>query len=251
LLIGGGILLGFVALGALGASRPNRGTASESPQATRTSQPSSRPTPTAVSSAAAPSSPATSTSPAAASPPGTLPQDFAPISLSGRGDDVVEFAIPESAAAIASFTHAGDANFAVWTVGSGGEQQELLVNEIGNYAGTLLFDLVDHSVAFDITADGAWTSTVRPLGGARVWNGQSQLTGRTDDVVQIPEPLSGLTVALVIHDGDANFALVAYSAETSELLVNEIGPYRAEQLLPDGTLLLQVTANGPWSVTPQ
>ncbi len=35
-----------------------------------------------------------------------------------------------------------------------------------------------------------------------------------------------------------------------DLHVNEIGKYRGETLIPDGTVLLEVNADGAWTVTP-
>ena len=49
-----------------------------------------------------------------------------------------------------------------------------IVNVIGNYSGTVLFDLGrdDHSAAFEIDADGQWTITIKPsLGRADLGSG--------------------------------------------------------------------------------
>ena len=56
------------------------------------------------------------------------------------------------------------ANFAIVTLAEDGSNGDLLVNTSGNYSGTVLFDEQDgqHSVGFEVTADGAWTITIRP-----------------------------------------------------------------------------------------
>jgi hypothetical protein len=228
------VLAVLFVIGYVGGQRPTGGDPdSASPSATRAAQPTPRPTTTATPT------------------PEATPQAFAPITLEGRGDDIVPFTIPESAAAIVSITHAGERNFVVQTLGADGEQYDLLVNEIGDYSGTRLFDTVEHSVAFEVSADGSWTAVVKPVSEARPWNGESQLTGSTDDVVRVTGSVDGLATVLVIHDGDANFVVVAYSGQGNDLLINEIGQYRGEVLLPVGTVLIELTANGPWSVTPQ
>lgn len=88
---------------------------------------------------------------------------FAPFTLKGRGNKVARFTIPEDAAAIAAITNAGTSNFVVWTVGADGRENGLLVNEIGRYKGTRLFDVSagDYSVAFKIESNGSWTIAVK------------------------------------------------------------------------------------------
>ncbi|MEX1278111.1 MAG: hypothetical protein WEI16_03575, partial [Chloroflexota bacterium] len=122
----------------------------------------------------------------------------------------------------------------------------------GGYAGTVLFDVASgvHSVAFEITAGGAWTITIKPVTAARVWDGMSPLNGSGDDVVRVNPRIAGLARATVQHTGSSNFAVWAYSASGGDLLVNEIGAYLGEVLLGGGTFLLEITADGAWTVAP-
>ncbi|MGW4638383.1 hypothetical protein ACWEN6_07640 [Sphaerisporangium sp. NPDC004334] len=52
------------------------------------------------------------------------------------------------------------------------------------------------------------------------------------------------------HDGDSNFIVYGYSRIGSypELLVNEIGGYKGKVLLPAGTRLITVKADGAWTL---
>lgn len=177
---------------------------------------------------------------------------FAPISLSGTGNKVPRFTIPEAAAAIAMITHKGSANFSVTSVGADGADIDLLVNVIGNYSGTVLFDAQQgqHSVAFKIEADGSWTATIKPVTAARAWDPSTPLTGKGDDVVQVTPAVSGLVSATITHDGSSNFAVTAYT-DSPNLLVNEVGAFTGDEIVPDGTVLLRVQADGNWTVTPQ
>lgn len=189
----------------------------------------------------------------AATPIVTLPPEpaFAPIQLSGVGSSVPRFDIPADEAAIATLTHSGAANFIVWAVGETGEQQDLLVNTIGGYTGTVLFDEASgsHSVAFDIEADGPWTIEIKPITDAFRWDGSAALSGVGDDVAILDPPSSGLKSVTVTHQGDGNFMIWAYGPST-DLLVNEIGPYSGEALLNDGTVFFEIGANGPWTISP-
>jgi hypothetical protein len=187
-----------------------------------------------------------------AEPTETPLTQFSPIDLSGTGNAVPRFSIPEDAAAIATISHRGSANFAVWSVGADGAEHDLLVNTIGNYNGTVLFDEQTgiHSVAFRIDADGSWTITIKPIAQAFHWDQAASATGTGDDVVLVDPPTSGLTTVNITHNGSANFAVWAYGSSGTDLLVNEIGNYAGESLLGDGTFLIEIAADGSWSITP-
>jgi TM2 domain-containing membrane protein YozV len=194
---------------------------------------------------------ATVTSGPASSEPGAA--DFEPIALKGTGKKVVKFTIPEETAAIADITHKGEENFIVHTVDATGETLAGLVNEIGNYRGTVLFDTGagEHSVAFEIDADGAWTITVKPVTAAKVWDPSTTLNSTGDGVYLVSPPSSGLVTLNLKYKGEGNFIVHAYSSDGTDGLANEIGDFSGQVLLPDGTLVLEVLASGgTWSATP-
>jgi hypothetical protein len=210
---------------------------------------------TQTTTAAAATSPAAlgADSPSEVTPETSSPIEatgFAPINLSGPGAKVARFEIPEAAAAIATISHRGSSNFAVTSLNASGGTNELLVNEIGNYAGTVLFDVVDHSVAFEIEADGPWRIEIKPISAARAWNPSQKLIGKGADVLLVSPHSSGLVTLDLTHDGESNFAVTSYTADSRDLLVNKIGQFAGQVLLPDGTLFLQVEADGSWSGTP-
>ena len=174
--------------------------------------------------------------------------DFAPIKKSGRGDKVLKFKIPEDAVAMATLTHTGSSNFAVWAVDASGDKTDLLVNTIGRYKGRVLFDERGHSVAFSIEASGSWTVTINPVQKIPRWNGTEPRKGSGDDVVRLTGAAAeGFATLKLSHRGDGNFAIWAYGLDT-DLLVNEIGRYSGEVLLGDAEVL-EITANGSWMMT--
>jgi hypothetical protein len=75
-------------------------------------------------------------------------------SRSGRGDAVVAYT---GGSGIAAFTSNGQGNFAVMQFDALGSSENLLVNEIGNYTGSVPIDPSGYLV---ITSDGRWTVTV-------------------------------------------------------------------------------------------
>jgi hypothetical protein len=202
------------------------------------------PAPAAPESAAASDSATVSEGPSE-SPSGA----FQDIELTGKGDKVAKFTIPEETPAIADVTHRGKANFAITTIDGAGDHLDLLVNTIGDYQGTVLFDEApeSHAAALEITADGTWAIIVKPVTDSPTWDLGAALQGIGDSVYQV-SPSSGLVTLDVENKGEGNFAVIAFSADRQgSLLVNEIGDYRGQVLLPDGTVLLEITSDGTWS----
>ena len=178
---------------------------------------------------------------------------FEEIVLTGTGNKVAEFEIPETDAAIAVLTHNGESNFIVHGIDAAGETLSGLVNAIGDYSGTVLFDttLGHHTVAFDIAADGAWTITVKPVTAAPVWVPTTNLQGAGDSVYQLFPASRGLVTLDLTHKGVSNFIVHAHSVDGLEVLVNDIGDFSGQVLLPDLTFMLVLLANGgTWTVSP-
>lgn len=177
---------------------------------------------------------------------------FADIILSGSGDSVKPFSIPEDLAALATLTHSGSENFIVHSLAASGSENDLLVNTIGRYSGTVLFDAGsgEHSTALQIEADGSWTVTIKHPTKARAWAPTSAVSGNGDDVLRLAPQPSGLTPIKITHMGDSNIIVHAYSPTGTDLLVNEIGAYNGTVPLPSGTYLVTVESEGAWTIGP-
>ena len=149
---------------------------------------------------------------------------------------------------LVTLTHNGRSNFVVTPLEPGGGSRASIVNEIGRYQGTVLLNerTGDETAALRIEADGAWTVALRPLSMARVWSGD-RVTGHGDDVLALVPPSKGLTIVEMRHSGRANFIVQAFRADDVEYLVNEIGTWRGEVPLPNGTGLITVDADGDWT----
>jgi hypothetical protein len=198
--------------------------------------------------------PTTSSAPSDGPSAGPTAPTFAPINLAGTGDKVPKFTIPADAPAIALISAKGVGNFSVESLAADGSQNELLVNTIGAYSGTVLFDIGtgEHSVAFKVGATGIWSIVVKPITSARTWDTSTKLTGKGDDVVLLSPPAEGLTSISVTGSGKDNLIIQTYGLDgMSTILVNEIGPYSGVVQLPDQAELLEVNADGAWSVDEQ
>jgi hypothetical protein len=99
-----------------------------------------------------------------------------------------------------------------------------------------------------VTASGPWTITVDPVSAAPAWDGAAMLAGKGDAVYRVDPPSSGLTTVRLTYLGEGHFAVWAYPG--SDLLANDAGPFQGRELLPDGTVLLSITASAPWSIEP-
>lgn len=170
---------------------------------------------------------------------------------SGTGDTILQIELPAGpdSIGIASMSHSGSSNFAVWSLDANLNQSDLLVNEIGSYAGTVPFNLSssERITAFEISADGPWTVTLRDVLTLREAPQGATTSGQGDDVMIYP---GDATIADIAHTGDSNFAVWSYG-DGSDLLVNEIGAYTGQVRWPAGTALIQVSANGAWTIALQ
>ncbi|MEU6408269.1 hypothetical protein [Microbispora sp. NPDC046933] len=167
-----------------------------------------------------------------------------------EGDDVVRIHATKKPGLI-RFTHDGESNFIVHTVDPRGRAGEYLVNEIGPYEGTVLYN--DYGTrgtsGLEIKADGSWTATFLPLTKARCWC-SATIRGAGDQVLKL-SPTRGLHTVRAAHNGESNFIVHAYTRIGSygDLLLNEIGRYRGKALLPVATRLVTVHADGAWTLT--
>lgn len=94
----------------------------------------------------------------------------------------------------------------------------------------------------EVTASGSWTLTAGPLSSARRISGGRAL-GSGDDVVL----LDGTGRMTITHDGESNFAVLSHG-DGRDLLVNEIGRYSGTVLVSSDALLVEIGADGNWTL---
>lgn len=169
--------------------------------------------------------------------------------FSGTGPDVKALTSPANEPALVTFTHSGESNFAVWSLDSKLEQIDLLANEIGDYTGTIFLDRgysFTPEVARHLQIENAesWTAKVAPASSAATFLGKS--AGSGDAVLRYD---GGRTTISVVHSGEGNFALTAYTKEGfyDDLLANEIGDFSGRVVLPENCYIV-ISADGKWSI---
>lgn len=209
-----------------------------------TSTPSS--SSTTAPATAQPSTPSTTTSSEAATPTHTPPPT---VTYTGVGAKVLKINKTTGPMAV-TITHRGSSNFAVTNLNASGSQIDLLVNTIGTYTGTRLIDTMEgqQTAALKIEADGSWSVTLKRVSQMPTWDGTGTWTGKGDTVILIKSgSFTGLDSVKITNSGKSNFVVMAYG-DTQDLLVNKIGNYSGEQLMPSGTALLEIQSDGTWSL---
>lgn len=189
--------------------------------------------------------------------PTTTPTPVEPITLSGSGDDIVDFE-KWNGIAILDIKYSGSRNFIVSSYDSSGEQLDLIVNTIGNYTGRRLIDLRDDhdTTRFEIKSSGDWEISVLPLDEIRLQTIPGVVSGVGDDVILIAGTELPDILDVDASQADSNFIVHVFGNDY-ELLVNEIAPYTGKVLIDrrlpldrgnSYALILEVIATGDWKL---
>ncbi|MPZ52241.1 MAG: hypothetical protein GEU79_05830 [Acidimicrobiia bacterium] len=176
--------------------------------------------------------------------------EFVPFTTTGSGNDVVSFRIPNDTTALLDFNHDGSSNFIVHSLDGNYDIVDFLVNEIGTYHGRRMlyggwFGEPEPVRHLEIDADGDWSVTARPMSAARRFG--TSLNGSRDDVVFYTGSSPTLTST---HDGESNFIIVGYfgTGEYNDLIVNEIGAYSGTDVIESEIEILDIQADGNWTL---
>lgn len=210
-----------------------------SPTITQTALPSNTPEPTNTPKPTATLRPTATQTP--------VPE---PVIFEGSGDKIISLDSPLTEPRILEISNSGSSNFVVKSYDEYGNYIDLLVNEIGKYQGKLLVGVLarEEPVSrFEITSSGNWMLTVYPFSIDYM------------DVVEIPGIYKGQgdSVVVIIGEPDIatftttekdNFVVWAFTNNGRDLLLNEIGPYSGEKIMPSDVFLLTVHMNGSWKM---
>ena len=175
----------------------------------------------------------------------------APATHDGRGDRVLTFTRPvESGPFLIELEARGTDNFVVWTLDSELETDKLLANAIGAYRGRALVDERGGTTTrLKIEADGEWTVRLFTPDAARLLT--DRLEGTGPETVRWDGPR---TVLAMTHRGASNFIVGTFAEHAGAdtylgTLANAIGDYDGESILPKGPCLIELEADGPWTLT--
>ncbi len=200
--------------------------------------------------AATPANPAASDAapqPSASSGPAFI-GEFPPIEIKGKGNKDVSFEIPEDSIAIAALSHPAKGAFNVAAYDEDGKLTQQLAKVNGKYAGTVLFDLETHSVAFKVQAKGPWKITIKPAEAAKEWDGTKAAKGKGDQVLRLTTPSADGTNLLLQASGALPYLVRAHSPDDDVDIASGTGPAKITKKLPEGTDLLEIVGRGGWQL---
>lgn len=239
------VLIAIVAIGSSGDDTEDSNLASEEPTSSTTSTTGTdSATTTSIGTTTTTTTSTTTTTTAPTTTTTTLPA-WDTFTVEGSGDDVIDFVVPNDDPAVLELTHRGSSNFSVVSYTAAGERLDLLVNEIGLYSGARPVNFLtgEEVGELEITANGAWAITVRPLFASPTL--ESTFSGTGSEVLLYLANESRLSLT---HNGSSNFVVRAWSASERDLLVNEIGAYEGTVRIDPSALVIEVEADGDWTM---
>jgi hypothetical protein len=255
------VVYAFVALGILGALLPEEKEKTAAPKTTAvalvdlpaTTTTTAAPATPATTAATTVEQPAPATTEAAAEATAPAPKDPKAIKLRGSGSKVTKIRLKEDLPAIVKVTNSGSSNFIVNLRQAGG--QDLLVNEIGRYSGTVVAsDTASGTATLQIESSGSWTAEITQPVAFPKRTLPAKLHGKGSQVYRVLSVGTTEWTTKATHRGSSNFIveMVGYGeASGSTLLFNEIGRYSGETIAetPDiATMLVAIEADGPWTL---
>lgn len=228
--------------GAAAAAQPTQPT--EAPAAT--AGPTSPPPPSAMPAPTDTPEPTATPSPV---PPTATP--VPPVVIEGKGQTVTDPFTPPSSLNRVIFAHEGARNFIVTLYKPNGDT-DIMVNEIGRYAGIRAMAGEGEGYYFEVKADGKWTIRVEPIG---LEEGAAQgLDGSGDYASGLFMPTKVGPVPFTFkHTGKRNFIVILQCAGGGDYVQNEIGPVDGAAVVnfKKGPCFWDVKADGDWSIKPK
>lgn len=163
----------------------------------------------------------------------------------GSGDDVIRISKPGGPALFQITGNRANRHFSVMGNDDLGNRTGLFANTTETYAGIVLVDPSSSKTSqLEIKAHGPWVIEVYELKYAKTFDVPGMIEGKGDSVLKI----SG-TARIMEANGNPkgrHFSIKAYSKGGRRLLVNTTDPYQGKVRFPTRTLLLEISAMGPW-----
>lgn len=174
-------------------------------------------------------------------------------SFSGSGQTATDRFAIDGGLVTVDLTHTGTSNFIVYLVNAETGQEELLVNVIGDFDGTVATEAPEGEYVLDIRADGNWEIGVeQPRYSSVEVSDLPADADRTDYAVLGPFEFEGVTRITVDAEADSNVIvwLMNHRGQEVELLFNEIGPFEGSTTTSQaGIGLIFAKIEEGWTIT--
>ncbi|GAA3446916.1 hypothetical protein [Planomonospora venezuelensis] len=167
----------------------------------------------------------------------------------GSGDKVIPIE-PTGEIGLITVGARGTGSFIVRSVDASGDDVEFLAQGEDDHHGTRFYNLEaeEEITALSVTAQGPWRITLHPPSSAPVWKGP-RITGSGDAVLQLHQKAEGSEKITSAFTGESNFIVEGAGENDSSLLANEIGTCEVQETLPEGTFLIVIKGDGPWTLS--
>ncbi len=188
--------------------------------------------------------PAATTVPATEGPP--VPLKFPPPTVvTGTGNRTFKITLAEeSSPVLLQATHKGTRNFIVKALDAKGAALNVPINQVGAFSGSVV---LEPAASLQITADGAWSVTIKPLLSARQI-GSEPSSGKGSEVLVYAGPPVRASVS---HNGQRTFSIEYWSNSTHTAVVNEVGSYQGVIDVPGNPItVMAIVADGTWTINP-
>lgn len=191
--------------------------------------------------------PSTSTTTTSTTVAPTTTNRLGTVSFTGHGDELIDLG-PGNDRFIVRAVHTGRGAF---SISARNEAFETVAIPIFGRAGRLYFgsQVIGAEPSqiryLEVTADGDWN--VEMLTTSMLSTVTMPFESGTRDQAVMYEGEGGNV--RITHDGDAAFIVVVGELAVREIIVNEVGPYDAVHQWPSGPILVNIAANGHWSVS--
>lgn len=169
--------------------------------------------------------------------------------VDGTGDGEVDLPLPQGQVAVVHFVARGDAPAVLVAMDATGTIRERLVDAFGPYDGVrpLNFEIGSTPARLAVHHAGSWSIDVDPLESIPLLETGVERTGSGDAVLATNGTAATATF-------DASHATGRFRVEGNGILnlvlVDEPTPYQGTVILPaEARWVLEVRAQGPWSVT--
>lgn len=170
--------------------------------------------------------------------------------IEGNGDDVV--ILDEEIPLVAAMDVVGNASsryFGVKPIYANGDSGSSLVNTTDVFEGTVLLlgSSGEQIAGFEVSANGPWSLSIKSVSEVPKLIKGETFEGTGDGLLRLDET-QGLTTISVVGNSEGRYFGVRPHGSSSFSVINTTDPYDGRVRLEPGTLLLEITAIGDWSI---
>jgi hypothetical protein len=174
------------------------------------------------------------------------------IKLQGKGRQASEKFVLEPGLSIFEVTNNGTANFIVRLLDENGKDVDMLINQIGPFAGDVGYGYEQGGRRLlDVAADGEWTVSIRQPRPTQGESLPATLQGTGSHATPFIQLEKGLVIFKMQHNGEGRFSVKLRDKDGKpiEQLVNTLGAFDGSKPISieePGIYFLNVSADGDW-----